>query len=33
MSKGKRIDHLGIKVELIGAVENLFDKSQSTNFI
>ena len=33
MSKGKKIDHQGIKVELIGCVENMFDKSQSTNFI
>ena len=33
MSKGKRLDHLGIKVELIGQIENLFDKTQSTNFI
>lgn len=27
MSKGKRLDHLGIKVELIGCIENLFDKT------
>lgn len=27
------MDHLGIKVELIGVIENLFDKSQTTNFI
>ena len=33
MSKGKKLDHLGIKVELIGCIENLFDKTQSTNFI
>ena len=33
MTKGKRIDHLGIKVELIGTIENLFDKTQTTNFI
>ena len=33
MGKGKKLDHLGIKVELIGCIENLFDKTQSTNFI
>lgn len=34
MNKGKsKLDHLGIKVELIGVIENLFDKSQTTNFI
>jgi len=34
MLKGKsRVDHLGIKVELIGVIENLFDKTQTTNFI
>ena len=34
MLKGKtRIDHQGIKVELIGTIENLFDKNQTTNFI
>ena len=33
LSKGKRIDHQGIKVELIGTIENLFDKAQTTNFI
>lgn len=34
MLKGKsKVDHLGIRVELIGVIENLFDKNQSTNFI
>lgn len=34
MLKGKtKVDHLGIRVELIGVVENLFDKNQSTTFI
>lgn len=34
MLKGKsKVDHLGIKVELIGIIENLFDKNQSTTFI
>lgn len=34
MVKGKsRVDHQGIRVELIGTIENLFDKNQTTNFI
>lgn len=34
MSKSKaRIDHQGIKVELIGCIENLFDAKQTINFI
>ena len=34
MIKGKtRLDHTGIRVELIGTIENLFDKNQTTNFI
>lgn len=34
MLKGKsRVDHQGIRVELIGVIENLFDKNQTTNFI
>jgi vacuolar protein sorting-associated protein 26 len=34
MLKGKtKVDHLGIRVELIGVIENLFDKNQTTNFI
>ena len=34
MLKGKsKVDHLCIKVELIGIIENLFDKNQSTTFI
>ena len=34
MVKGKsKVDHQGIKVELIGTIENLFEKSQTTNFI
>jgi len=27
LNKNKRIDHLGIRVELIGMIENLYDKS------
>lgn len=33
LSRGKQLDHQGIKVELIGAVENLVDKTQTTHFI
>jgi vacuolar protein sorting-associated protein 26 len=34
MVKGKqRVDHQGIRVELIGTIENMFDKNQTTNFI
>jgi vacuolar protein sorting-associated protein 26 len=34
MLKGKsKVDHLGIRVELIGVIENLFDKNQTTTFI
>ena len=34
MVKGKsRVDHQGIRVELIGTIENLFDKNQTINFI
>ena len=34
MLKGKsRVDHQGIRVELIGTIENQYDKSQTTNFI
>ena len=31
--KGKRIEHLGIRVELIGVIENLYDKNQNTTFL
>jgi hypothetical protein len=27
LNKNKRIDHLGIRVELIGIIENLYDKN------
>ena len=27
LNKGKRLDHLGIRVELIGIIENLYDKN------
>jgi hypothetical protein len=26
LTKGKRIEHLGIRVELIGVIENLYDQ-------
>jgi len=33
LSKGKKLDHLGIRVELIGQIENLLDKNQSSTFL
>ena len=27
LNKGKRLDHLGIRVELVGIIENLYDKN------
>jgi len=33
LSKGKRLDHLGIRVELVGIIENLYDKTQSSTFL
>lgn len=33
LSKGKKLDHSGIKVELIGQIENLLDKNQSSTFL
>ena len=26
LNKGKKLDHLGIRVELVGIIENLYDK-------
>lgn len=33
LNKGKRLDHLGIRVELVGIIENLYDKAQSSTFL
>jgi len=33
LNKNKRIDHLGIRVELIGVIENLIDKNQNSTFL
>jgi len=33
LNKNKRIDHLGIRVELIGVIENLYDKNQNSTFL
>lgn len=33
LTKGKRIEHLGIRVELIGVIENLYDQKQNTTFL
>ena len=27
LNKGKKLDHLGIRVELVGVIENLYDKN------
>ena len=27
LNKGKKLEHLGIRVELVGVIENLFDKT------
>jgi vacuolar protein sorting-associated protein 26 len=31
--KGKKLDHYGIRVELIGVIENLIDPKQNQNFL
>lgn len=33
LNKGKKLEHLGIRVELVGVIENLFDKTQNTTFL
>ena len=33
LTKGKRLDHLGIRVELIGVIENLYDAKQNSVFL
>jgi len=33
LNKNKKIDHLGIRVELIGVIENLYDKNQNSTFL
>lgn len=33
MNKGKKLDHLGIRVELVGVIENLYDNKQNTTFL
>lgn len=33
LNKNKRIDHTGIRVELIGVIENQFDKNQNSTFL
>jgi vacuolar protein sorting-associated protein 26 len=33
LNKSRRLDHLGIRVELVGVIENLFDKSHSCTFL
>lgn len=31
--KGKKIEHTGIRVELIGVIENMYDKNQNSTFL
>jgi vacuolar protein sorting-associated protein 26 len=33
LNKGKKLDHLGIRVELVGIIENLYDKNQNSIFL
>ena len=33
LNKGKRLDHMGIRVELIGVIENLYDPKQNSTFL
>lgn len=33
LNKGKKLEHLGIRVELIGVIENLYDKQQNSVFL
>ena len=33
LNKGKRLDHMGIRVELVGIIENLFDPKQNSTFL
>ena len=33
LNKSKKIDHMGIRVELIGVIENLYDKNQNSTFL
>ena len=33
LTKGKPIEHMGIRVELVGMIENQLDKSQNFQFL
>lgn len=33
LNKGKKLEHLGIRVELVGVIENLYDKNQNSIFL
>lgn len=33
LNKGKKLDHLGVRVELIGVIENLYGRDQNTVFL
>jgi vacuolar protein sorting-associated protein 26 len=33
LNKGKRLDHMGIRVELVGLIENMYDPKQNSTFL
>lgn len=33
LNKGKKLEHLGIRVELVGVIENLYDNKQNSTFL
>lgn len=33
LNKGRKLDHTGIRVELIGQIENMIDKNQNSTFL
>ena len=33
LNKNKKLEHLGIRVELVGIIENLYDKNQNSIFL
>ena len=33
LNKGKKLEHLGIRVELVGVIENLYDNKMNSIFL
>ena len=33
LNKGKKLDHMGVRIELTGVIENLYDKTQNSTFL